>query len=75
MCDHFHESTSRYDHSAKVLTLLLVCPVCRIERVVETIDYEPRFKPCLSLIVSRERTSFADIATTGPEPEPLRIAA
>ena len=24
MCDHFHESTSRYDHSAKVLTLLAV---------------------------------------------------
>jgi hypothetical protein len=71
MCDHFHESTSRYDHAAKVLTLLLVCPVCGTERVIETLEYEPRFKPCL--IVSRERSSFTDVATT--EPEPLLLAA
>jgi hypothetical protein len=24
------------------MTLLLVCPTCGIERVVETLDYEPR---------------------------------
>jgi hypothetical protein len=44
-CDHFHETTSRYDHEQKVLTFLLVCPVCRTEKVVETQDYEPRFEP------------------------------
>jgi hypothetical protein len=42
MCDHLHESTSRYDAAAKVLTFLLVCPTCGIERVVETLEYEPR---------------------------------
>jgi hypothetical protein len=45
MCDHLHDSTSRYDTGSKVLTLLLVCPVCRIERVVETLEYEPNFVP------------------------------
>ena len=42
MCEHLHHSTSRYDAAAKVLTFLLVCPTCGIERVVETLDYEPR---------------------------------
>jgi hypothetical protein len=42
MCDHLHESTSRYDVPAKVLTFLLVCRTCGIERVVETLEYEPR---------------------------------
>ena len=40
--DHLHSSTSRYDAAAKVMTLLLVCPTCGIERVVETLEYEPR---------------------------------
>lgn len=42
MCDHLHDSTSRYDAAEKVMTLLLVCPACGIERVVETLEYEPR---------------------------------
>ena len=42
MCDHLHDSTSRYDAAEKVMTLLLVCPTCGIERVVETLYYEPR---------------------------------
>jgi hypothetical protein len=42
MCDHLHESTSRYDAGEKVLTFLLVCRTCGIERVVETVEYEPR---------------------------------
>jgi hypothetical protein len=42
MCDHFHDSTSRYDAAEKVLTFLLVCRPCGIERVVETVGYEPR---------------------------------
>jgi hypothetical protein len=44
-CDHVHESTTRYDHGRKVLTFLLVCPVCGTEKVVETQRYEPRFEP------------------------------
>jgi hypothetical protein len=44
-CDHLHEATTRYDHVAKLLTFLLVCPVCRSEKVIETWDYEPRFQP------------------------------
>jgi hypothetical protein len=43
-CDHMHESTSRYDRASKRLTFLLVCPVCRIEKVIETREYEPRFQ-------------------------------
>jgi hypothetical protein len=44
-CDHLHEVTTRYDHVAKLLTFLLVCPVCRSEKVIETRQYEPRFEP------------------------------
>ena len=42
MCDHLHDSTSRYDAAEKLMTFLLVCPTCGIERVVETLAYEPR---------------------------------
>ena len=42
MCDHLHDSTSRYDAATKALTFLLLCPTCGIERVIETIEYEPR---------------------------------
>ncbi|MFL5842517.1 MAG: hypothetical protein ACJ77Z_18885, partial [Thermoleophilaceae bacterium] len=44
-CDHLHEATTRYDRVAKLLTFLLVCPVCRSEKVIETCRYEPRFQP------------------------------
>ena len=42
MCEHLHDSTSRYDPAAKVMTFLLVCRTCGIERVIETLEYEPR---------------------------------
>jgi len=42
MCDHLHDTTSRYDAAEKVMTFLLVCRTCGIERVVETLDYDPR---------------------------------
>lgn len=45
MCDHLYDSTSRYDTVSKLLTFLLVCPVCRIEKIVETLEYEPNFIP------------------------------
>jgi hypothetical protein len=38
MCDHLYDTTSRYETATKVLTFLLVCPVCRVEEVVETVD-------------------------------------
>jgi hypothetical protein len=44
-CDHLHESTTRYDHTRKQLSFLLVCPVCRTEKLVESVPYEPSFKP------------------------------
>jgi hypothetical protein len=43
-CDHLHDSATRYDHDRKVLTFLLVCPVCRTEKVIESRHYEPRFR-------------------------------
>jgi len=45
MCDHLFDTTTRYDRQRKLLRFLLVCPVCRSERVVETIAYEPEFSP------------------------------
>ena len=44
-CDHLHDSTTRYDQDQKLLTFLLVCPVCGTEKVMETQHYEPRFQP------------------------------
>jgi hypothetical protein len=44
-CDHVHDSTTRYDPDQKLLTFLLVCPVCRTEKVMEAQHYEPRFEP------------------------------
>jgi hypothetical protein len=44
-CDHIHDTTTRYDHVHKRLTFLLVCPTCGTERVLETLRYEPRFRP------------------------------
>jgi hypothetical protein len=37
-----HDTTSRYDAAARILTFLLVCRTCGIERVAETLEYEPR---------------------------------
>ena len=42
MCDHLHDTTSRYDAAEKLLTFLRVCRTCGIEQVVETVEYEPR---------------------------------
>jgi hypothetical protein len=65
-CDHLHEATSRYDSDAKLLTLLLVCPVCRIATVVERLEYEPRFVP--SVTPGGERSPEADVAVDEPFP-------
>jgi hypothetical protein len=44
-CDHLHDTTTRYDPTEKQLSFLLVCPVCRTERLVDRIHYEPHFEP------------------------------
>jgi hypothetical protein len=44
-CDHLHDTASRYDQAAKRLELLLTCPVCKTEKVIHSLAYEPRFEP------------------------------
>jgi hypothetical protein len=44
-CDHLCETTTRYDPALRLLTFLLICPVCATGKVVETQRYEPRFEP------------------------------
>lgn len=44
-CDHLHDTTTRYDREAKRLDFLVFCSVCGIEKVVESMPYEPRFEP------------------------------
>jgi hypothetical protein len=43
-CEHLHDTTTRYEPVEKLLTFLLVCPVCSTEKVIETRRYEPRFE-------------------------------
>ena len=52
MCDHLFDTTSHYDHERKLLTFLLLCPVCRTSKVVERLSYEPRFRPGLTAMGS-----------------------
>jgi hypothetical protein len=64
-CGHVHDSTTRYDHDEKVLTFLLVCPICGTEKVMETQHYEPRFEP-------RPGSQLAD-ASVGATPHRLPV--
>jgi hypothetical protein len=43
-CNHLHDTTTRYEHAQKLLTFLLVCPVCGTEKIVDAQHYEPRFQ-------------------------------
>jgi hypothetical protein len=43
-CEHMHDTTSRYDPIGELLTFLLICPVCGSEKVIETLQYKPRFQ-------------------------------
>jgi hypothetical protein len=45
MCEHLHDTTTRYDQHRQLLVFVLVCPQCRTERVVETLEYAPRYVP------------------------------
>jgi hypothetical protein len=73
-CDHLHDTTTRYDHAQKLLTFLLVCPVCGTEKVVDAQHYEPRFQ-------SSRASELADVGATIQElpvrrdERPMRRAA
>jgi hypothetical protein len=43
-CNHLYDTTTRYEHAQKLLTFLLVCPVCGTEKIVDAQHYEPRFQ-------------------------------
>lgn len=73
-CDHLHDTTTRYDHAEKLLTFLLVCPICGTEKIVHAQHYEPRFQ-------SSQASELADAAATIQElpvrrdERPMRRAA
>jgi len=49
-CDEFQETTTRYDREAKRLDFFLFCPRCRTARLIESLDYEPRFEPIVATV-------------------------
>jgi hypothetical protein len=74
-CNHLHDTTTRYDHDSKQLSFLQVCHACGTEKVVETVPYEPRFKPH----PAPRATGGSVGATVHPLPvrrrRPIRLAA
>jgi hypothetical protein len=44
-CEHLHDTTTRYDRAAKRLDFLLVCPHCKTEKLIHSLEYEPRIEP------------------------------
>ena len=44
-CSHLHDTTSRYDRTEKWLGMLLTCAVCKTEKEIHSLSYEPRFEP------------------------------
>ena len=54
-CDHVRDTTTRYDHAAKRLDFLLVCPVCGTEKLIQSVPYEPRFEPMAASVHALRR--------------------
>jgi hypothetical protein len=73
-CGHLHDSTTRYDHDQKVLTFLLVCPICGTERVMETQHYEPRYESSRASEVADARATIQELPGRRDE-RPMRRAA
>jgi hypothetical protein len=73
-CGHLHDSTTRYDHDQKVLTFLLVCPICGTERVMETQHYEPRYESSRASEVADARATTQELPGRRDE-RPMRRAA
>jgi hypothetical protein len=49
-CDHLHDTVSRYDHAAKRLELLLTCPVCETEKVIQSLAYGAQVEPSVASV-------------------------
>jgi hypothetical protein len=73
-CDHLQDTATRYDHVEKLLTCLLVCAVCRTERVIHSQHYEPRFQP-RALPQAMEASAGATIRQLPVREQPMRRAA
>jgi hypothetical protein len=73
-CGHLHDSTTRYDHDQKLLTFLLVCPVCGTEKIVETQHYEPHFESSRASEVADAGATIQELPVRRRD-RPLRPAA
>jgi hypothetical protein len=78
-CDHVHDSTTRYDHDQKLLTFLLICPVCGTEKVIETQHHERRFEPSPARRADAAdgppSTNYPSAGTSGRRAAPRRTHA
>jgi hypothetical protein len=73
-CDHLHDTTTRYDHAQKLLTFLLVCPVCGTEKIVDAQHYEPRFQSSRASELADAGSTVQELPVRGDE-RPMRRAA
>jgi hypothetical protein len=73
-CDHLHDTTTRYDHAQKLLTFLLVCPVCGTEKIVDAQHYEPRFQSSWASELADAGTTIQELPVSRDE-RPMRRAA
>ena len=73
-CDHLQDTTTRYDHAEKLLTFLLVCPVCGTEKIVHAQHYEPRFQPSRASELADAGTTIQELPVSRDE-RPMRRAA
>jgi hypothetical protein len=73
-CDHLHETTTRYDHAQKLLTFLLVCPVCGTEKIVDAQHYEPRFQSSRASELADAGATIQELPVSRDE-RPMRRAA
>lgn len=74
-CGHLHDTTTRYDHAAKLLHFLLICPTCGTEKLLETQRYEPQFTRHPEAEREPEGATLHQLPVRRHEPEPLRRAA
>jgi hypothetical protein len=73
-CDHLHDATTRYDHAQKLLTFLLVCPVCGTEKIVDAQHYEPRFQSSWASELADAGATIQELPVSRDE-RPMRRAA
>jgi hypothetical protein len=74
-CNHLHDSTTRYDPHRKLLTFLLVCSDCGIEKVVETMHYEPRFRATSGPGSASAGATIHQLPVRSHDDSPMRRAA